>query len=247
MPKDTFLNLPPDKRARIAEAAIEEFAEKGYTGASISQIVARAKIAKGSFYQYFDGKIVLFRWLLMDVTARRKLEALKDLQPPSGVVSGDFWEQLATLTMGGLRFGLANPRLSRIAAVLWHPSADPELQALTAEFQRLARRNWTMLLQQGRAMGHVRADLDLDLATEFLLAQLMQGLDLAIQRKVGMDMIEFCSHPEREHELPPRDQRMLVDQIMDLLRRALGTAQADPARQRNIDLSAFEGLPSEDD
>ncbi len=60
MPKQTFLNLPEEKRARIVDVALTEFAEKGYTGASITGIVAAAGIAKGSFYQYFEDKDDLY-------------------------------------------------------------------------------------------------------------------------------------------------------------------------------------------
>jgi len=246
MPKDTFLNLPPDKRARFAEAAIEEFSERGYTGASISRIVARAKIAKGSFYQYFDGKIVLFRWLLLEETARRKLEYLA-AQPEPTV--GDYWALLGNMMLGGIRFGLEHPRLSRIAAVLWHPSADPELQSLVSEYQALARTNMRVLLAQGQAVGHVRTDLDLDVAADFLLAQLMQGMDLAIQRRIGMDLIEFCAHPERLREFPEREQRRLIAEHMDLLRHALGPRKPPlrQGRERLLDLEAFLNQSSEED
>ncbi len=237
MPKDTFFNLPEAKRARIAEAAIDEFAEKGYTGASISRIVARAKIAKGSFYQYFDGKIVLFKWLLYDVGAQRKLETIRDMTPPE---PGDFWEQLSQMFIAGLRYGLSNPKLSRIAAVLWHPSGDPELQGLVTEFQTIARRNWKLLLQQGQAMGQVRTDLDLDVAAEFALAQVMLGMDLAMQRNLGMDMIEFCSHPELEDRFPVDQQRAMVDQILDLVKRAIGSDDAIAGVQVQIDIDALK-------
>jgi AcrR family transcriptional regulator len=39
MPKDTFLNLPEEKRAHIERVAMEEFADHGYDNASITRIV----------------------------------------------------------------------------------------------------------------------------------------------------------------------------------------------------------------
>ncbi|MEM7581277.1 MAG: TetR/AcrR family transcriptional regulator, partial [Cyanobacteria bacterium P01_A01_bin.80] len=53
MSSQTFFNLPQIKRQNIANAAIAEFANHSYESASISAIVNRAAIAKGSFYQYF--------------------------------------------------------------------------------------------------------------------------------------------------------------------------------------------------
>ena len=56
MPKITFFNLPDEKRQLILDIAIDEFAENDFANVSISRIVARAGIAKGSFYQYFEDK-----------------------------------------------------------------------------------------------------------------------------------------------------------------------------------------------
>jgi AcrR family transcriptional regulator len=222
MPRSTFSNLPEAKRERIAAAAIEEFAEHGYGGASISAIVARAGIAKGSFYQYFESKADLFRWLLLDHSAQRKRRYIEARATPE---IGDFWSQIADMMLAGIRFGLDNPRLSRMAAILWHPTADPALAALLAEFQAIHRRSAGSLLRQGQAAGHVRDDLDIEVAADFMLAQLMQGLDLAIERRIGVDLISFCAHPELADRFRERDQRQVIVAIVDLLRRALGTAK----------------------
>lgn len=56
MPKDTFLNLKPEKRERIEKALIKEFSERSFEQASISNIITEAKIPRGSFYQYFEDK-----------------------------------------------------------------------------------------------------------------------------------------------------------------------------------------------
>ena len=47
MPKETFLNLPDQKRQMIEDAAIDEFAAWGYDNASITRIVEACQIAKG--------------------------------------------------------------------------------------------------------------------------------------------------------------------------------------------------------
>jgi len=64
MPQQTFFNLPDEKRQLILDLAIEEFAQHDYKNASISNLVARAGIAKGSFYQYFEDKRDLYLYLI---------------------------------------------------------------------------------------------------------------------------------------------------------------------------------------
>lgn len=54
MPKSTFFNLKKEKRARIIEAAGQEFSQQPLYNASINNIIKTAKIPRGSFYQYFE-------------------------------------------------------------------------------------------------------------------------------------------------------------------------------------------------
>lgn len=54
MPKNTFYNLPPEKREKIYEALREEFNSNPFNKASVKDIVENLNISRGSFYQYFE-------------------------------------------------------------------------------------------------------------------------------------------------------------------------------------------------
>lgn len=54
----------------ILDAAAIEFGEKGFHDSSISGITARAGVALGSFYTYFDSKDAVFRALVRDMSAQ---------------------------------------------------------------------------------------------------------------------------------------------------------------------------------
>lgn len=66
MPKQTFFNLPEQKRAKLLEAAEIEFTRVPFFEASIANIVKTAGISRGSFYQYFQDKDDLYFYLLED-------------------------------------------------------------------------------------------------------------------------------------------------------------------------------------
>ncbi|WP_116091905.1 TetR/AcrR family transcriptional regulator [Sphingomonas crusticola] len=55
---------------QLLDAAAEEFGEKGFHEASISQITQRAGVAIGSFYTYFDSKEEVFTALVRDVSGQ---------------------------------------------------------------------------------------------------------------------------------------------------------------------------------
>ncbi len=59
--------LREERRQQILDAALEIFADSGYHRASISDIVKRAKVARGTFYLYFDSKHAIFAELLEDL------------------------------------------------------------------------------------------------------------------------------------------------------------------------------------
>lgn len=81
---ETFLRLPEEKRRRFLDAAWEEFTSARFTDVSINQIVRRAGIPRGSFYQYFAGKDDLFAYLLEEVRIHVKEEYRRVLRDNGG-------------------------------------------------------------------------------------------------------------------------------------------------------------------
>lgn len=74
---ETFLHLPQEKRSRFLEAAWEEFTTVSFPDASINQIVRRAGVPRGSFYQYFKDKQDLFHYLMDLIRAHLTAEFQK--------------------------------------------------------------------------------------------------------------------------------------------------------------------------
>jgi AcrR family transcriptional regulator len=57
--------LPPEERKEeLLQAASAVISEKGYRNASISDIIERAGVARGTFYHYFDSKKDIFLELI---------------------------------------------------------------------------------------------------------------------------------------------------------------------------------------
>ncbi|MBV8931371.1 MAG: TetR/AcrR family transcriptional regulator [Kutzneria sp.] len=63
----------PETRARLFDAALEVFAEQGFSGASIEDICRRAGYTRGAFYSNFATRDELF-FALFDARARRAME-----------------------------------------------------------------------------------------------------------------------------------------------------------------------------
>ncbi|MCZ0704413.1 AcrR family transcriptional regulator [Natronobacillus azotifigens] len=87
---EKFLNLDPQKQARIIDAALQEFGEQGYEQASTNRIVKSAGIGKGMLFYYFKNKQSFYYYLLeysLDLT-------LKDFLAKVDMEEEDFIERL---------------------------------------------------------------------------------------------------------------------------------------------------------
>jgi len=111
MPKKTFMNLPNEKRERIENAAIEEFATYTFRDASINRIISSVGIAKGSFYQYFNDKKDLYKHVV-DLSGMLKMSYLTSKL--SEMQGAEFFEILEALYVTGVEFSKKYTKLSKI-------------------------------------------------------------------------------------------------------------------------------------
>ncbi len=107
---ETFLRLPEEKRRRFLDAAWEEFTSARFTDVSVNQIVRRAGIPRGSYYQYFADKDDLFAYLLEEVRNHIKEEYRRVLKDNGGDI---FQAQLDCFDRLTSRELLLDPMLTR--------------------------------------------------------------------------------------------------------------------------------------
>lgn len=105
MPKETFQNLPGEKKEKITNAFLREFSVHPYDKASISSVVKSLGIAKGSVYQYFDDKLDLFTYLIEECSAV-KMKYIGHLKRKN---FDNFWAYFRALYEEGVKFDLENP------------------------------------------------------------------------------------------------------------------------------------------
>ncbi len=106
-----FQKLPPEKREKIFEAAVSEFAGKGYRGASMNCLVKAAGISKGSIFQYFRTKRDLFDGIVA-IAERRVKDYVKSVRDETANLS--FFTRIEKLLWAGFHFIDAHPMLAKI-------------------------------------------------------------------------------------------------------------------------------------
>ncbi|MBC7877203.1 MAG: TetR/AcrR family transcriptional regulator [Anaerolineales bacterium] len=160
MPKQTFLNLPEEKREIIINAAVEEFAEYGLENASTNRIVKNSSIAKGSFYQYFEDKQDVFMHLLA-VIEQKEIEFFKDRHPPTHNM--DTFQYFHWMVKTGMEFGLDHPRMIQAS---WRVLLGDGLYYGKdfALYREKTKQALTMMIKQAIQNGEVDPSVDVELA-----------------------------------------------------------------------------------
>jgi AcrR family transcriptional regulator len=218
MPKPTFLKLPAGKRKRVIDAALQEFGSKRYRNASLSGIVAAAGVSKGSLYQYFDNKLDLFSWLVLEHAVQAKVRFLDAHPAPDG---SDLFATLEHQLHVGTRFALANPRLARMGDRLYESTGDPELQPLFKNAREVGIAYMAKTIEQAQARGEVRPELSPRLAASLVMAALREGTQGALADRLGVTLMGWVATPELHAKFPDHEREALVHELVDFLRYGL--------------------------
>lgn len=215
MPKQTFFNLPEEKRNLILDLAIEEFAENDYPQASISKIVERAGIAKGSFYQYFDDKRDLFLFLL-ELAAQEKMALLRGAQPPDPQMG--LFDYLKWLLTGNVQFQFSRPRLAQVGYRAVYGEVPFRSQVID-QLKTAAGGYYRELVALGKAQGDIDPDIDDDMAA-FVLSAVFNEFGNYLMRRMEVslsDLVDNQAGPVLLEQLLEPSERLL-----DILKNGLG-------------------------
>ena len=87
--KNDINSMELNTRERVLEIATDLFAEKGYAGTSVREIVDRAGVSKPVLYYYFKSKEGLF-YAILEWAADVQREILNEIFEASGTVLDRF-------------------------------------------------------------------------------------------------------------------------------------------------------------
>jgi len=222
MPKDTFNNLPEDKRNLIIQIALEEFSENAYQSASISKIVRKAEIAKGSFYQYFKDKQSFYRYLVKFATEEKLniVEKLPAPDPTSGIFEYIRWQFLAQVL-----FELERPDLAKILYRAF--IEDIPFPEITEELQRRGPTQFfKQLITQGIMHSKVAPWVDPDVAG-FLTEAIFYKFGKYYIERLKLTKEDVINGTLFNHE----DAQALLSNLMDILEAGM---KRNPQQRENF-------------
>lgn len=156
IPTQTFFNLDEDKKERILQAAVDEFAVNSYEHAKLSNIIRNANIPRGSLYQYFEDKFDLINYIF-EIVKQKKIDYMKDLL--ANPEDKPFLVLFRELFTAGANFAMENPKYVQVVT--------NELSSSSKVFERilkdgiqLANEYYVSYIKADQAKGRIREDID---------------------------------------------------------------------------------------
>lgn len=128
--EELLKNMDPEKRDRIINAALEEFAVSGYKKASTNIIVKKAGISKGLLFHYFDTKESLFNYLEKYVINT----VIETLQAEIDWNETDFFNRLMQVAIIKGRLTLRFPKVFEFFTTILTNKSIDEIYAYREDF-----------------------------------------------------------------------------------------------------------------
>jgi AcrR family transcriptional regulator len=160
-------------RDRLVAAAAEVFAERGYEGTRVQEVVRRAGLSTGAIYTNFRDKADL----LLAAVGTAPVDSLFGAMTSAG-------DTAEALRHAGHRLPVARPRYRPLLLeAMVAARRDPEVAALLRERLLSFRGLVADLVAAGQAEGSLAGDVDVDAAAEFCQAL---GMGFLLMEAVGL-------------------------------------------------------------
>ena len=186
-----FEKLPEEKKARIMNASISEFAEKDYETASMNTVVNQAGISKGSLFNYFKTKSVLYDHIYK--LALREVKAyLRQVRDET--VDYSFNERLSKVVDSGVQFIGEHPRLARIYFRLVYSGDSPNRKNIVTELQSMSEDYLGNIIQDAMDRNELDPNLNkiqsvffLDAVLNRFLNEYHEAIEMGNQQQFNRD------------------------------------------------------------
>ncbi len=160
----TFESLPDEKREKIINACIDEFADRGYVLASTNTIIKNAGISKGILFHYFKNKKNLFLYIIdyaVEVTKKKVYGAMEN-QPP------DILDRIINSGLIKLRISFEYPKLYKILMDAYGDMPDELKFELQERYNKSLEEAMPFILKDIDT-SKFRSDIDRDKAIEWII------------------------------------------------------------------------------
>ncbi len=152
-----FEQLADFKQKSIIDASIYEFSNNGFKNASVNKIVEKAGISKGSLFNYFKSKNLLFDHIYA-IALKEVKSYLAEVRDESE--NDDFFARFGKIINSGVAFINKHPRLAKIYFRLLNSDDSPQGKKIIQKLHSEAIRYLIEFVETGIERNELRSELN---------------------------------------------------------------------------------------
>ncbi|MDY0075299.1 MAG: TetR/AcrR family transcriptional regulator [Acholeplasmataceae bacterium] len=187
MPKETFINLKPDKKQKIIDATIKELSIHPYEHINLANIIRDAQIPRGSFYQYFENKDDLYLFFTSYIS-EKKAEMFKDVFDMTTEMT--FIMRFKKIFLRGFEFAHAYPKLVQAGYYMTQSPLFRESKLYQASYEA-GIKFFEQMIKRDQDKGIIRDEVDARMLASAILEYMNKlNLDFYMNPSESLDTIE---------------------------------------------------------
>jgi len=208
--KKTFENIAPEKRERILNEAISEFAAKGYNAASINTIAKNAGISIGGMYRYFESKEALIMTVLDWGYAllEKALSEIVDME-------GDIFYRIEAMLRTSMEYSRNYKEINQIYLDVSTEGLSSLANRISLKMEGITARLYHNYLDEAKEQGLVRKEVNSGILS-FCLDNLIMMVQFSNSNAYYRERLKVYAGQEIIE-----DDDTLIAGIMDFIRNGL--------------------------
>lgn len=192
--KDRFDKIPEERRTKILDSAIIEFACNGFKGTNINNVAKKAGISIGSLYSYFNSKEDLFLTVV-----EKLLSVLEGVLEEIDVVNDDIFEIINQLFIKAHDYAVTYPEMNQIYLDMSTHSLTKLSNQVSGRLETITVNLYKKVIEKAKAEGKINDEID-----ERMLAFCLDNLIMMFQ-------FSFTSNYYKERMLIFLGEEMVED------------------------------------
>jgi AcrR family transcriptional regulator len=160
---EAFNRISEEKRNKIFDSAINEFAEHGYESANINNIALKAEVSIGSMYKYFKNKEDLYLTII-----HFGVESLKGILEKTISGEGDLLGKIEKIIRAIQSYSRSNVNLTKLYNQMTNESYSGLVWEIVSDMEGVTAGLYASFIEEAKGAGKVRNDVDAKLFAFFL-------------------------------------------------------------------------------
>lgn len=160
---EAFNRISEEKRNKIIDSAVNEFAEHGYESANINNIALKAEVSVGAMYKYFKNKEDLYLTVI-----HFGVESLKGILEETIKGEGDLLGKIEKIIRAIQAYSRSKVNLTKLYNQMTNESHSSLVWEIVSDMEGVTAGLYASFIEEAKEQGMIRADVDARLFAYFL-------------------------------------------------------------------------------